>query len=97
MSSIGKENSMEEEVEKQKREAQRNKMREDIAKRKEQLRLQVIAQSPVESDTRRVRLSLFFFFFFFFFKSPRSAKLLQCLAWRPVRWLSPKCKIPSMR
>ncbi len=36
----GKEN-MDEEVEKQKREAQRNKMREDIAKRKEQLRLQV--------------------------------------------------------
>jgi hypothetical protein len=37
----GKENKMDEEVEKQKREAQRNKMREDIAKRKEQLRLQV--------------------------------------------------------
>ncbi len=36
----GKEN-MDEELEKQKREAQRNKMREDIAKRKEQLRLQV--------------------------------------------------------
>jgi hypothetical protein len=83
MSQLGKENMADEEREREKREAQRNKMRADIAARKEQLRLQVCSVLfSLLSACYHCLLRLlqtfswsFFFFLFLFFKFGDSAKL----------------------